>query len=173
MPIDPEVERLMRVQFERYAEEWENAMPAEEALAIMERHIAERQGRRGNGPSRGPVIIVVDRIEEVPLMSTSDSQRFDRLPKWAQTRINTLEANLVGVQAKLSAGPTDSDTFADPYSSAPRPLGTGTRIEFRFYAGPGGSLIAHLIDGRLRIQGGDRITILPSHSNTIDIEMGR
>jgi hypothetical protein len=37
------LDELMRIQFERDAEEWESAMPSEEALTIMEKHIAAKR----------------------------------------------------------------------------------------------------------------------------------
>lgn len=55
-----------------------------------------------------------------------------RLPKWAQQEIDRLERDLDDARAKLSAGPEDSDTFADPYSEqARRPLGQGPTIMFK------------------------------------------
>jgi hypothetical protein len=37
------LDELMSIQFERDAEEWRSAMPAEDALAIMEKHIAAKR----------------------------------------------------------------------------------------------------------------------------------
>lgn len=61
-----------------------------------------------------------------------------KLPKWAQVRIRILERDVAALTARLSEGPADSDTFADPHagyrgSAATIPLRRGELIEFRPY----------------------------------------
>ena len=106
-------------------------------------------------------------------MGETDAEKMARLPKWAQQRITVLEQNLARAHAKLNAGPDDSDTFADPYGEAQRPLGTGTRIDFVLRPGTGGSFHVNLVDGRLRVHGGDAVHVLPRAANAIEIELER
>jgi hypothetical protein len=61
----------------------------------------------------------------------------DKLPKWAQRKIEALERKIEALEREvadlrrtLAEGPEDSDTFADPYSDSPRPLGSGTSVQF-------------------------------------------
>ena len=53
-----------------------------------------------------------------------------RLTRSMRFYVEKLEDDLISAQAKLSAGPEDSDTFADVYSGTPRPLGRGPHIRF-------------------------------------------
>jgi len=84
-----------------------------------------------------------------------------KLPRWAQDRIGKLERDLAAERRKLSAGPENSDTFADPYASAPRPLGRHTRIqfvgerdEFHVHIDDDGELTVHTLTGRLLAMSG-------------------
>lgn len=101
----------------------------------------------------------------------------ESLPKWAQAEISRLQHDLKWLEAKLSAGPEDSRTFADPYSDAPRPLGLDPTIEFRLGEGEArGKRIRVKIseDGEvLEISGDDSIHIQPRSSNSIQIKSGR
>lgn len=69
-------------------------------------------------------------------MNKTDEEmaRFERLPKWAQEKINGLKRDLQRANeniVSLNEGPQDSDTFANPYSDLNRkPLGKGTTIGF-------------------------------------------
>ena len=56
-----------------------------------------------------------------------------KLPKWARDRIAQLEAQLANARAQLALGPADSDVWAG--GPEPRPIGKGTRVEFRVPAG--------------------------------------
>lgn len=93
-----------------------------------------------------------------------------KLPKWARQEIERLERDLANANAKLSAGPEDSDTFADAYSrQAQRPLGKGTVVEFRFGEHWGQKFRARLEDGRLKVSGGNSIAVHPRASNVVEI----
>lgn len=95
-----------------------------------------------------------------------------RLPKWAQRRLEVLEADLADARSRLAAGPEDSDTFADPYRDVPRPLGRGTMI--RFGDVEGGAFHVNFEDGQLRIQFSSLrsrgLVVLPESSNSVRVE---
>ena len=106
--------------------------------------------------------------------STVNGRDRAKLPKWAQQELRRLEADLRDAHARLGAGPDDSDTFADPYADAPRPLGKGTTVEFR--TGPnrfGDRVLVSVGKDRVRIHGGDSLHIYPSASNVIEVKPGR
>lgn len=103
-----------------------------------------------------------------------------RLPKWAQRKISGLQdqigvltRNLADAHQNLTAGPADSDTFADPYSEVARPL--GKRITVRFGgAGFNGTFDVNFADGVLQIhgQGGsaiDAMAVVPKGSNAVHL----
>ena len=59
-----------------------------------------------------------------------------RLPLWARQEIARLERDLAHARERIAGEPGSAcDTFADPYSNPPRPLGEGCSVEFRL--GPG------------------------------------
>lgn len=98
-----------------------------------------------------------------------------RLPKWAQQELSRLERDLEHFQAKLREGPEDSNTFADPYGDAPRPLGASPVIEFR--VGNGRFRVAVEADrgvfGRISVNGDQPVSIKPGASNSFEVELGR
>ncbi len=111
-------------------------------------------------------------------MPTTEVQdaRMARLPAWARDRINLLERELAYERAKLTVGEADSDTIADRWSDAPRPLGLGTRIAFvvsrRENGTPRDFLECYIEDGALTVLGSDsRITVHPRASNSIDVRV--
>ncbi len=94
-----------------------------------------------------------------------------KLPKWAQSRISVLERDLAYERERLMEGPEDSNTFADPYATAPRPLGKDTHIEFRL---DGGKVSARIENGNLfLLASGGRVKIQPHSSNTFTVEVER
>ena len=100
------------------------------------------------------------------------SAQLSRLPRYAQQEIERLARDLESANAKLAAGPGDSDTFADPYSHTPRPLGTGARI--RFGAPDSGQAFdVQLREGELEVTAhADRqhvMAVKPRVSNGVDI----
>lgn len=95
--------------------------------------------------------------------------QLDKLPKYAQHEIARLAMDLEDARAKLAAGPEDSDTFADPYASVPRPLGKGTTIRF---GGLGDqSFNVFWKEGALEVTGNrgskDAMAVLPCVSNSV------
>jgi hypothetical protein len=98
-----------------------------------------------------------------------------KLPKWAQFEIQRLEQDNATYLARLSEGP-DSDTFADPYSDAKRPLGKGTIIQFDLGERFGQRIncrIDTLQNGErvLDVMGGDTVTIEPQSSNAFRVRV--
>jgi hypothetical protein len=96
------------------------------------------------------------------------SEKFDRLPRHAQYEIQRLARDLADAQSRLAAGPEDSDTFADPYNTTPRPLGKGTTVRFGG-AGSDGTFVVKYQDGELEVTagtGGKRLVIIPRISNS-------
>lgn len=97
-------------------------------------------------------------------------EQLARLPKHAQRYIAVLESNLEHERARLAVGPADSDTFAEPYASTPRPLGRGTSVSFKLgdhefstsvtVRGEGGSLHVH---------GSQAFAVLPKSTNVVEI----
>lgn len=100
--------------------------------------------------------------------------RLASLPKWARQEITRLRRNEEHHVATLTAGPEDSDTFADPYIH-PRPLGRGTVIEFRLGDGWENRFRATIVrqnngDPALAVSnGGMGIAVLPDASNSITV----
>jgi len=99
----------------------------------------------------------------------------NKLPKWAQQKIERLENDLAYAKERLTAGPENSNTFADPYGD-PRPLGEGTAIEFHL----GGADDRHkrirvriTERGWLDINGGDMLIVRPNASNSIEVKSER
>jgi hypothetical protein len=78
-------------------------------------------------------------------------------------------------KALVAVGPDESDTFADPYSDAPRPLGHAVDIEFVTTSGAklraclGRDQVSGLID-RLEISGDSLITVNPRAANVVWIK---
>lgn len=103
------------------------------------------------------------------------SEDLTRLPKWAQRKIAGLEQALTSrdrLIAELTAGPDDSNTFADPYypgGGGMRPLGNSPLIRF------GGqdycqTFDVQFEDGELTLRGNSMSSnampvLVPVHSN--------
>jgi len=95
--------------------------------------------------------------------------KLENLPKWARQEIDRLERDLAYNKAKLAEGPEDSDTFADEYSDAPRPLGRGPTITFK-WGGKWGEKIEARLDGEtLIVRGGTQIDVHPVAGNVVEI----
>ena len=98
-----------------------------------------------------------------------------KLPKWAQQEIKRLNQDLAYYRSKLQVGPDDSNTFADPYSDARRPLGHDTTIEFVLTNGHKirARLDRNSVNGlydRLYVSGDDGIAVFPNASNSVEIQ---
>lgn len=96
-----------------------------------------------------------------------------KLPKWAQSEICRLERDLATAYEKLTAGPEDSNTFADPYGEAERPLGDSPNIVFKWGDRHTERITVRLEGESLSIQGGDQIMVHPRASNSVYIKIGR
>jgi hypothetical protein len=87
-----------------------------------------------------------------------------KLPKYAQQELRRLRRDLEYFKNKLREGPEDSNTFADPFSDAPKPLGEDTIIQFQL----NGSKVRVRIDGDvLDVNGGGRLAVYPRGGNAI------
>jgi hypothetical protein len=105
-------------------------------------------------------------------MALTDAQRA-RLTRPVLAELERLERDVAHYQAILATGPDDSDTFADPYSSAVRPLGKGAHVRFGG-TGHEGTIDAYWEDGRLKIKGNERggkdaMVISPQSGNVVFI----
>lgn len=100
-------------------------------------------------------------------------EREAKLPKWARDELGRLRRDLEHERERLAQGPEDSDTFADPYSDTPRPLGRKAHIEFRFAEREGVQCyIDHDHNGKpfLYVYGtGIYLAVEPSSANTLRI----
>lgn len=68
--------------------------------------------------------------EHAARLTATTAQRLERAPQWYRDLVSSLMRDNDGLRAMLQAGPEDSDTVADPYGDAPRPLGQGPTIRF-------------------------------------------
>jgi hypothetical protein len=90
------------------------------------------------------------------LLTPSPREEAARLPRWTRDTLRLLRLRLKEANDELTAlkgGPELSNTFVDPYSEAPTPLGNSPRIEFLVHGVKGGkfiptSLHVQLHDGR-------------------------
>src|ERR1035437_47259 len=98
----------------------------------------------------------------------SDCLRFDRLPKWAQGRIELLEKSVDYWQGKANEGPEDSDTFIKRYVSKDKPLGRGDTILFTTDDSRHNVEVTNHGD-RIEVRGMDLLTVRPVSSNVITI----
>lgn len=103
-----------------------------------------------------------------------DQVKIERLPKWAQQYIGTLERNLAHAHAKLAVGPEDSDTFLEPYGTPKlRPLGDGVSVRFTLGTKRYGIYVDARTDvspraeKRLVLMGGTGLVIKPVSSNIV------
>lgn len=98
--------------------------------------------------------------------------KFDRLPKWAKTEIERLQANELYYKKQLARALGENTTPIEidpPYGDDTGPrkfIGVNSRIEFTL---PSGKIEVHLNDGHvvLYAEGGDGILIRPSANNVV------
>jgi hypothetical protein len=106
-------------------------------------------------------------------LDDATAARVDKLPRHARDLIERLQRNLDHANAKLAEGPCDSDTFADPYSETPRPLGQGTLVQFGASKHEG-TWKVHVEEGQLNINfqalGNYDMVIIPVSSNVVRLE---
>lgn len=107
------------------------------------------------------------------------AENFDRLPKWAQQRIETLEANVDYWKKKATAGPENSNTFVTTHGlEVDQPLGTGPTVRFMLKGEVAhawrNSVDARVTkEGRLLLMGTDSIAVFPQSSNVVEVELRR
>lgn len=76
---------------------------------------------------------MTDYLDTAPGGPTDELRaRFNRAPVWAQNELNRLARDLADARRRLADGPEDTDTWADPYSSPSRPLGSPRIIRHRY-----------------------------------------
>ncbi len=111
----------------------------------------------------------------------NDTYDASRLPKHGQAAIAALRQEIerlarenADLRARLGAGMDDSDTFADPYSDTPRPLGTGVHVRFNGLSAVDDTFDVRMLKGDLdvRMNGTNHeVAIIPVASNHIKIRM--
>lgn len=106
-----------------------------------------------------------------PSTAEAHPDRFARLPKWAQDRITLLERSVEHYQDKLAEGPAESNTFSDPHSAAPRPLGTDPTVDFIFGDGHEDKISCRIESGYLYVNGGKGLAVHPQSSNAFRIAL--
>jgi len=103
-----------------------------------------------------------------------DRERLARLPRWAQDEILRLRANVANLEAKLSAGPDNSNAFLNPNSSAPTPLGRDPYIKYVDDPERGNGFGVQYKDGQLIVQGtgswDQTFVVRPQAANAVTIE---
>lgn len=100
--------------------------------------------------------------------------KLDKQPQWVQRRIKDLEGQIERLEAKLVAGPEDSEAWADPHSSAPRPLGKRPVVQFGARDDDGVHYTVYYRNGQLTINGtGETIeeefVVMPRAANEVVI----
>ncbi|WP_406379139.1 hypothetical protein [Streptomyces sp. NBC_00197] len=105
--------------------------------------------------------------------------RESRLPKWAQQELSRLRRDLdIERQTveELRGNIPDTDTFALDYIRGNSPLPKGSRVGF--HPRPDDDfgrlqIQVYCESGRLRVQGDYALTVRPSASNSLTIEIDR
>jgi hypothetical protein len=106
-------------------------------------------------------------------------EQLDRLPKYAQARINYLELELERARAKIQEGPEVSTATLDPYHDTNRrELGRNTHIQFRSDNGARWDLRHDAAKDTLKISGNgdhyrDVFVVLPDASNAVILTLHR
>lgn len=99
--------------------------------------------------------------------------QMEKMPRYAASEIKRLSGDLDAANARLAAGPEDSDTFSDQYTGPSTPLGKGARI--RFIPAPHQYIDAQLKEGILEIRAQSdirtHIAVMPRVSNSIGIAL--
>jgi hypothetical protein len=113
-------------------------------------------------------------------MSQATVDPMTRLPKWAQRRIEVLEMRVKELRARLAVGPEASNTFADPHTDSPRPLGEGTIVRFVLSRHPDGTPLDYVdatIEGgsekRVYIRASYGYAFYPNSSNAGYVKLVR
>jgi hypothetical protein len=105
-----------------------------------------------------------------------DQERLDRLPKWAAEEIIRLRSKIVGLEARISTGPGDSNAFLNPYrEGASTPLGKDPMIQFRVGEDALDGFTVQFKNGELLVQGmapahDDYLGVFPMSGNYVAIK---
>jgi hypothetical protein len=105
------------------------------------------------------------------------SPSLDYLRKIRETHLT--ERELASAKRTLAEGPAESNTFVNRYGDAPRPLGTGTGIQFVVEGYSDGAprvyFEAKLDSDRnvLTIYGSDSLAVFPQSSNVVNVKLQR
>jgi hypothetical protein len=101
----------------------------------------------------------------------AEDEKFNRLPKWAQTEIRRLREDVVYYKKKASVGPEGSNTFLDPYSEVAKPLGENPTIGFGIWET--GQFVVRYNGTSLSVtmSGGRRglISVIPVSGNVVEL----
>jgi len=93
-----------------------------------------------------------------------------KLPKYAQNELKRLRHDLARAKRTLSAGPEDSNTFADPYMDR-RPLGKDEVIEFVLGPGTDNKIRVCVEGDSINLSGGTALQIEARASNAFSIRI--
>lgn len=97
-----------------------------------------------------------------------------KLPQWAQQQISRLESDVAYWKAKWDrADSGDTNTWI--WNGMPEddmPLPPDSRIRFQLHESRDGDVTVMVRDGKLEINGGRRMKVLPMSSNLIEVEVG-
>lgn len=105
------------------------------------------------------------------------SEDMERLPKWAQRRIEKLEQDVASYRRQLAVGPEDSNVFRDPYSDGPdgehllngRPIGKDTTIRF---TAAGGWIECKVTDRGLSVRSEEALWVQTQSGNSAVVRNG-
>lgn len=98
-----------------------------------------------------------------------------KLPRWAQSELEVLAADVAYWKGKANAGPDDSDTFVMHADDDDQPLGRQPVVRFQVSgANRLRDSIQVYVDGdSIRVRGGDTIQVEPQASNVVRIRQER
>lgn len=109
-------------------------------------------------------------------MTAPKERKRERLPKWAQDELDSLERSVKWWKALATLGPEDSDTFVwryDPDGSGNKPLGRGETIAFQFGDRWEQRFLVHLDGETLDVTGGNGMSVQPRSWNHVNLRIER
>jgi hypothetical protein len=111
----------------------------------------------------------------LPWRSHLDTKRWETLPRWAREELAGLMRTVEDLEAVVT-GPADSDTWANPYSAKPTPLGRRPRIEHAWLTVNGHRQTTHVVfgeDGLVEVSvSNGSICMHPVVSNVVQVFPG-
>jgi hypothetical protein len=95
-----------------------------------------------------------------------------RLPRWAQTELTSLRANLIAAQTEIAAmtGEWATAVQIDPYPGEP-PRYLCDRAVIRYHVGGRNYIEVTLREGELQVSGDQRLAILPWAANSLKVRV--